>query len=244
MTGNDPRSADQHPDDSSTDPRDPFPAPADLTEPSAVVPITVWRLDDRDGDQPATDPGAGFAARLARRLVLTYTRQGETVVDLDADRHLRQAATATCRTYLAITQPDDLADLNTITDPVSLVIARWPRPAPTRTVANLADLLTACRPMMSAEACVIAAVSSAEPDQPGTAYAEHLAHLLPAAKAAGLTHVLQIVAVTGPGTGDQFCYYATRAEADAARTHARNIPGGATYHIDLLVFTASEPCHG
>jgi hypothetical protein len=72
--------------------------------------------------------------------------------------------------------------------------------------------------MMSADTCAIAAVSSAEPGQPGTAYAEHLAQLLPAAQAAGLTHVLQIVAVNGPGTGDQFLYYATRAEADAARS--------------------------
>lgn len=244
MTGNDPLSADQQSHDSSTDPRDPLTAPADSTEPGAVVPITVWRLDDRDGDQPATNPGAGFASRLARRLVLTYTRQGETVVDFDADRHLRDAATTASRTYLAITRPGDLDDLNTITNPVSLVIVRWPRPAPTRTVAGVADLFTACRAMMSAEACAIAAVSSAEPGQPGTVYAEHLAHLLPAAKVAGLTHILQIVAVHGPGTGDQFCYYATRAEADAARTHHQNLPGGPTYHIDLLVFTASEPRHG
>jgi hypothetical protein len=218
--------------------------PADITEPGAIVPITVWRLDDRDGDQPATDPGAGFASRLARRLVLTYTRQGEAVVDFDADRHLRDAATAASRTYLAIARPGDLADLDIITDPVSLVIVRWPRPAPTRTVDSVADLFIACRLMMSADSCAIAAVSSAEPGQPGTVYAEHLAHLLPAAKAAGLAHVLQIVAVNGPGTGDQFCYYATRAEADAARTHDEDIPGGSAYRIDLLVFTASELRHG
>jgi hypothetical protein len=244
MTGNDRRSSDQHPYDSSADPRDPLTAPADLSEPGAVVSITVWRLDDRDGDQPATDPGAGLASRLARRLVLTYTREGETVVDFEADRHLREAAAAASRSYLAIARPGDLADLDTITDPVSLVIVRWPRQTSTRTVAGVADLFTACRLIMSADACAIAAVSSAEPGQPGTAYAEHLAHLLPAAKAAGLTHVLQIVAVTGPGTGDQFLYYATRAEADAARIRDRTIPDGPTYHIDLLVLTASEPRHG
>ena len=33
------------------------------------VPITVWRLNDRDDDQPATEPGAAFASRLAKRLV-------------------------------------------------------------------------------------------------------------------------------------------------------------------------------
>src|SRR5258706_345448 len=64
------------------------------------VPITVWRLDDRDGDQPATEPGAGFASRLARRLVLIYTRRGDTVVDFDHDTYLHGAAseTSSCTT--------------------------------------------------------------------------------------------------------------------------------------------------
>jgi hypothetical protein len=244
MTGNDPWFSDQHSHDSFTDPRDPFTAPADATEPGALVPITVWRLDDRCGDQPATHPGAGFASRLARRLVLTYTRQGETVVDFDADQQLREAASATCRSYRAVTRPGDLADLDTSISSVGLVMVRWPRPAPTRTMASVGDLFTACRLMMSADACAIAAVSSPEPGQPGTVYAEHLAQLLPAAQAAGLRHVLQIVAVHGPGPGDQFCFYATRAEADAARTHHENLPSGLIYHIDLLVFTAGEPRHG
>jgi hypothetical protein len=243
MTGNDHRSSDQHCHNSPTDRHDQLAAPADITEPDAVVPITVWRLDDRDGDEPATDPGAGLASRLARRLVLTYTRQGETVVDFDADRHLRDAATTSSRSYLAIDRPGELADLDTITDPVSLVIVRWPRQTPARTAASVADLFTACRLMMSADTCAIAAVSSAEQGQPGTAYAEHLAELLPAAQAAGLIHILQIVAVSGTGDGDQFLYYATRAEADAARSSGRAAPDGPAYHIDLLVFTTTRRRH-
>ena len=244
MTGNNHRSSDQQPHAASTDPRHQLAAPADNTEPAAVVPITVWRLDNRDGDgdRPATDTGTGFASRLARRLVLTYTRQGETVVDFDADHHLRDAATAASRSYLAITHGGELADLDTISDPVSLVIVRWPRQTRTR-AASVADLFAACRMIMGADTCTIAAVSSADPGQPGTVYAEHLAQLLPAAQAAGLTHVLQIVAVNGPGTGDQFLYYATRADADAARTNDRTIPDAPTYHIDLLVFTAGQSRH-
>ena len=237
MTANDHRSPDPHPHDSPTDPHDGVGAPADFTEPGAVVPITVWRLDDRDGDETATDPGDGFASRLARRLVLTYTRHGETVVDFDADRHLRDATTAASRSYLAITRPGELADLDTITEPVSLVIVRWPRQAPSRTAASVADLFTACRLMMGADTCAIAAVSSADPGRPGTTYTQHLAELLPAAQAAGLTHVLQIVAVSAPGCGDQFLYYATRADADAARRDGQARPDGPGYHIDLLVFT-------
>jgi hypothetical protein len=243
MTGNDHRSSDRHPYDPPTAHRDGIPAPADFTEPGAVVPITVWRLDDRDGDETATDPGDGFASRLARRLVLTYTRQGETVVDFDADQHLRDAATAASRSYLAIAQPGELADLDTITDPVSLIIVRWPRQTPSRTAGSVADLFTACRLIMSADTCAIAAVSSAEPGQPGTVYAEHLAELLPAARAAGLIHVLQIVAVSGAGDGDQFLYYATRAEADAARRDGQAVPDGPAYHIDLLVFSTSQRRH-
>jgi hypothetical protein len=65
---------------------------------------------------------------------------------------------------MAIARPGELADLDTITDPVSLVIVRWPRRTPSRIAARVADLSTACRLMMSAESCAIAAVSSAEPD--------------------------------------------------------------------------------
>ena len=244
MTGNDHRSSDQYPFDSLTDLRDGIPAPADVTEPGAVVPITVWRLDDREGDETATDPGDGFASRLARRLVLTYTRQGETVVDFDADRHLRDAAMAASRSYLAIARPGELADLDTITDPVSLVIVRWPRQTTSRTAASVTDLFTACRLMMSAETCAIAAVSSTEPGQPGTVYVEHLAELLPAARAVGLVHVLQIVAVSGAGDGDQFLYYATRAEADAAWRDGQAVPDGPAHHIDLLVFATNQRSHG
>ena len=93
------------------------------------VPISVWRLDDRDDDQPATQPGAGFASRLAKRLVLVYTSHGQTVVDLDDDAHLHRAATTTGRSYLAVTEPTRLADLHQLSQPVSLITVRWPRTA-------------------------------------------------------------------------------------------------------------------
>lgn len=102
---------------------------------------------------------------------------------------------------------------------------------------GLGLLFAACRLIMTADACAIAAVSCPEPGQPGTTYAEHLGELLPAARAAGLTHVLQIVAVTGPGNGDQFLYYATLAEAQAVRHDWPTGSGGPSYHVDLLVFT-------
>ncbi|MDT5028972.1 MAG: hypothetical protein QOE61_5398, partial [Micromonosporaceae bacterium] len=62
MTGNNDRSPDRHSDDSPTDPRRQLIALNDRTEPWAVVPITVWRLDDGDAytirvaSRPATRP--------------------------------------------------------------------------------------------------------------------------------------------------------------------------------------------
>ena len=64
--------------------------PAPHADPAVVVahqPDTVPRLDDRDGDQPAAGPGAGYASRLTRRLILTYIGHGYAVVDVGHDHH-------------------------------------------------------------------------------------------------------------------------------------------------------------
>lgn len=202
------------------------------------VPIAVWRLDDRDDTGPGA-PGGRLASRLAQRLVLVYTRRGDAVVDFDSDPKLKHASAHTFRSYLSITDPSAVADLDTLTEPVSLVVLRWPPRHTTRTPASITDLFAACRLIMTADTCAIVAVSSAAPGQPGTTYAEHLDELLPAARAAGLTHVLQIVAVTAPGDGDgdEFLYYATRSEAEAARQDWPAGDNGPSYSVDLLVFT-------
>jgi hypothetical protein len=153
----------QAPDHRPTQTDDPAATDDDSPRVAGVVPITVWRLDDRDDDQPATEPGAGFASRLARRLVLVYTRHGETVVDFDHDTYLHGAATATGRAYLAITEPARLADLDQISQPVSLVTLRWPRNPTPAHADNVADLFKACRLMMGGDARVIAAVRPGDP---------------------------------------------------------------------------------
>jgi hypothetical protein len=203
---------------------------------AAAVPITVWRLDDRDDDQPTTEPGAGFASRLARRLVLVYTSHGQTVVDLDDDAHLHRAATTTGRSYLAVTESTRPADLNQI----SLVTLRWPRAAAPGNADQLAELLTACRQMMTGDASLVAAVRPGDPAEPATTFADHEHTLRTAAEAAGLTHLLQIVAVSAPGEGDQFLYYATEAEATLAASQAATTPGRQVLHIDLLVFARAH----
>lgn len=198
------------------------------------IPIAVWRLTARDDSAPAADPGALLATRLARRLVLVYTRHGDVVIDFDGNPHLQTATTYAGRSYILITDTSKIAEFDGLSAPISLVVLRWPP----RVVAaaDLRDLFAACRLIMTAETSAIAIVSSSAPGQPGTTYAEHIAELLPAARAADLTHVLQIVAVTSRHDGDEFLYYATPAEAEAARQRQ---PAD-RYHVDLLVF-ASEP---
>jgi hypothetical protein len=206
------------------------------------VPITVWRLDDRDDDQPATQPGAGFASRLARRLILTYTRHGETVIDLDSDIHLHWAATTTGRSYRAITETAALPEPDQTRKPVSLVTLRWPRTAKPSHTDRVADLL-ACRVMMSGDASLVAAVRPGDPAEAGTTFADYELALRSAAEDAGFTHVLQIVAVSAHGEGDQFLYYATDAEAARAARQAATTNGGQVLHIDLLVFAAGGGRH-
>jgi len=201
-----------------------------------LVPITVWRLDDHDDGRPATEPGSGFASCLARRLILTYTSLGETVADLDSDPHVHGAASATGRSYLAITEPAELSGPDQLGPPASLVTLHWPRPTGPSTVEAVGVLLTACRPIMSEDASVIAAVWSSDPAQPNATFADYEHALRGAAEAAGLTHVLQIVAISAPGEGDQFLYYATETEVVHVVTEAAATRDRQVLHIDLLVF--------
>lgn len=145
------------------------------------VPIAVWRLDERHDTAPAALPGSRLALRLAQRLILVYTDRGDTILDLDSDPHLEHASSHTSRTYLPVTDPTAVADPDALTDPISLVVLRWPPRHHHRTPASVTDLFAACRLIMTADTCAIAAVSSAAPGQPGTTHAEHLSELLPAA---------------------------------------------------------------
>ena len=92
--------------------------------------------------------------------------------------------------------------------------------------------------MMSGDACVIAAVRPGNSAEPGATFADHERALRSAAEGAGFAHVLQIVAVSAPGDGDQFLYYATVTEAIHAANEAAATTGGQVLHIDLMVFAA------
>lgn len=200
----------------------------DSPDVDSVVPIAVWRLDD----QHASELGTEFASRLARRLIDIYTDPHDIVADFDGDPHLHDAAHDAARSYRAFTSPMQLTDDDTPRSRATLVVWRWPRPTawPTRPTT----LFAACHLIMARDGCVIAAVRSAEPGQTHTSHAEHTALLLPAAEDAGFRHVLQIVAVGGRDSGDQFVYYATSDEAAQAASDPTT--GGRVCHIDLLAF--------
>jgi hypothetical protein len=79
------------PSDRSGSPAEPGGEPhtdlqADLVAGDPPVPITVWRT-------PAGDDQASIPVRLAQRLVATYSRPGEVVVDVTDDHALTGAAT-------------------------------------------------------------------------------------------------------------------------------------------------------
>jgi hypothetical protein len=88
------------------------PTPVDASQTDLVVgdppvPITVWRTA-----RTSADTGRSIGARLAARLIAAYSRPGEAVVDLTADRSLITACTTGGRRH----HP------GWFTDPSSLII--------------------------------------------------------------------------------------------------------------------------
>src|SRR5215207_4487390 len=68
------------------------------------VPISVWRV--AGVNRPAEGGGAdGLIPRLAALLIGSYTRRGDTVVDLTGDPTIAGAAGAGARSYLTVSDP-------------------------------------------------------------------------------------------------------------------------------------------
>jgi hypothetical protein len=65
--------------------------------------------------------------------------------------------------YRAITDRAALPDPDQLRKPASLFTLRWPRRTDPSTADQVAALLIACRPIMAADASVIAAVRSNSP---------------------------------------------------------------------------------
>jgi hypothetical protein len=174
---------------------------------------------------------------MAALLVGCYTRPGDTIVAVGHDPALAGAAGAGARTYLAVDDPADLADLDRVAGTVRLVVLSWPparRTSPVRP-AEATDLFTACRLITGRDGCTIVAFAPLEPDD---TYAQHSRLLVPAARHAGLGLFQHIVAITAPIAGQRITWRATPADRAALRsaTHIK-------LHMDLLVFTPRQARH-
>ncbi|MEV4517135.1 hypothetical protein AB0K00_50290 [Dactylosporangium sp. NPDC049525] len=201
-----------------------------------IMRIAVWRLGGSDDDHHDADSNVTFTSRLARQLVLIYSNRGDTILDLDTDPHLRAAARAAGRGYLAFTDTADIAtldDLRPADQPIGLVTMRWPRTSHsgiTSPAAALADLFLACRLMTGGRATVIVAIRPATATDTD-ALADHEQSLRTAATAADFVHTQQIIAISAPGHADAFVYYANPTEAaDTAANQSAS-------SINLVAFT-------
>jgi len=192
------------------------------------VPISVWRV--AGVNWPANSGAAhGLTPRLAALLIGSYTRRGDTVVDLTSDPTIAGAAGAGARTYLPATDLDEMAALDHVAGRARLVVLRWPRPDVDATSATaVTDLFTGCRRLLARDGYTVVVLT---PTPPGTPYVEHARLVIPAAHRAGLGYLQHIVAVTAPIAGERPPRAAAPADAATLRaaTHVR-------VHLDLLVF--------
>src|SRR5262249_40126504 len=84
------------------------------------VPIAISRVAAIDAPY-GHDFADGMTPRMAALLVGSYTRPGDTIVALGHDPALAGAAGAGARTYLAVDDPADLADVDRVAGTVRLV---------------------------------------------------------------------------------------------------------------------------
>jgi hypothetical protein len=181
----------------------------------ATAPVCVWRLADDSTLDAATYDDTKFVSRLARRLVLTYTRRRDAILDFDGDTALRDAATATTRTYVALTDRARITAIDNLTRPASLTVLHWPRPTSQATPAAINDLLLGLQFIVSATSSVLAVISTIAADHTSSSAAPQVAALLTAAPAAHFTHEQRILALGGDEDRDIYTFHPSDADADA-----------------------------
>jgi hypothetical protein len=202
---------------------------------SDAVPVIVWRTTP-DEPNAASDTDIGdrpLTARLAHHLVAIYSAVHSTVVDFDADDNLRHAVDANGRRYMAVASPPDLTTLTAQRQSAVLIVVRWPRPA-THAAQDAHGLLIACQHHLAEDGSVIVAVTAATAGQTGTTYADHERTLLAAARAAGLRHLHDIVALTAADGRDSFTYTTVQPETTSRDTDTEIARGNAS--STLMVF--------
>ncbi|MDT5043578.1 MAG: hypothetical protein QOE51_4563 [Actinoplanes sp.] len=174
--------------------------------------IIVWRvtadaIHDGSGTPSVPDAaGSPLTPRLARHLVAIYSDVHGTVIDFDADPRLQQAAESSGRSYRAI---GDLVDAHAEADlgePAALIVMRWPRPATPTPGSDVNGLLSRCQRHLADDGSTIIVVTAALKGARDASYGDHERILLPAAEAAGLAHLHDIVPLDAEDGRDSFIY--------------------------------------
>jgi hypothetical protein len=204
---------------------------------SASVPVIVWRTtpDEPDATSDTDADDSPLTSRLAHYLVAIYGDVHSTVVDFDADDNLRHAAEATGRRYVPIASQTDPTPITVQRPPAVLIVLRWPRPATTTPAVPAPALLDACQRHLADNGSIVVAITAANAGQPGTTYTEHEQILLPAAKAAGLHHLHDIVPLVAADGRDAFTY-ATSHDAMAASCDTNADTVRQTTSTTLVIF--------
>jgi hypothetical protein len=184
--------------------------------------VIVWRItadaaDDPDTAAPADSGDSPLTPRLARHLVAIYSDVHGTVIDFDADIHLRHAAEATGRTYVTITNATDPGDR--LTAKATLILLRWPRPDTEGTEPDAHSLLSRCQQHLADDGSTIVIVTAAPPGADGTSYRTYEQILLQAAQTAGLSHLHDIVPIDAADGRDAFTYATNQHTAPGATRH-------------------------
>jgi predicted nuclease of predicted toxin-antitoxin system len=203
--------------------------------------VIVWHIAADAADDPAAavTPDAvdsPLTSRLARHLVAIYSDVHGTVIDFDADANLRHAAEATGRTYLAVTNPAGPTASAGQPRPAVLIMLRWPRPATTAPGQDANSLFSACRQHLADDgSTIIVVVTAASAGVAGTRYGEHEQVLLPAAEAAGLRHLHDIVPLDADDGRDVFTYATARDTTASSRDSDSDTPRQIT-STTLVIF--------
>jgi hypothetical protein len=182
--------------------------------------IIVWRITTDathdSGTTPIPDAGdSPLTPRLARHLVAIYSDVHGTVIDLDADPRLQAAAEASGRTYRTIFDPADPHAEADLSEPAALIVMRWPRPATPAPGLDGNGLLSLCQRHLADDGSIIivVVVTAALEGADEASYGDYERILLPAAVAAGLRHLHDIVALDAEDGRDSFIYATDRRGA-------------------------------
>lgn len=186
--------------------------------------VIVWRIspdpvDDADAARNSDAGDSPLTPRLAHHLVAIYSDEHATVVDFDADLHLRHAAEAAGRTYTSITDNAGPGPGELPVGPATLILLRWPRPDTEGPLPDANGLLSRCQQHLTADGSTIVVVTTGQPGATGASYHDHEQLLLPAAHSAGLRHLHDIVPISAEDGRDAFTY------ATDKRTAERTGPG-------------------